>query len=201
MESKELESQSQWDTVGRPGFQGKEREKQTTAWNNKYGEGNWRIAWEMASGETFNMEQVFWQVYVAGYTRYFQQHPDEASWITKNSSYVFDKDNVTKDEAFDYYSLLNKPGYPNQFHHTAINASLQWFLGIPFEGARPLQVREGSPDSRCSTWPEGWQWSPGRVPAVKPQIIGERHIDGWWQKNSIEDVYQSTKVLQVRKRR
>lgn len=34
-----------------------------------------------------------------------------------------------------------------------------------------------------------------------PEMIVKPHLSGWWNEDSIEDFYQSNKVLQIRDRR
>ncbi len=48
-----------------------------------------------------------------------------------------------------------------------------------------------------STWPAGWLWSPGLIPAVHPELIPVSTATSWWQAGSIEDLYQSAKILQI----
>lgn len=182
----------------RPGFQGKDRDRQFAEWNQIYGEGNWRIAWELADGQVLGFEEVFWQVYVAGYVRYFLAHPEEATYLTDNYSYAYDKDPVGKQAAFDPRALYERPGRPNQFHHVALNVALEWFLGMPFRGTKSLQVRQGKPEVPQSAWPKGWRWSPGLIPTVRPDLIPETEIAGWWQRGTIEALYQCAKIVQIK---
>ena len=187
-----------WQTVERPGYQGKKKDEQIQRWNTDYGEGNWRIAWELKNRLTFNYEQVFYNFYVPGYMKHFLEHPEEAEMLTTQFSYAYDKDLISKTDAFDPYALFNKPGRPNQFHNVALNIALEWYMGMPFQGDRPIQVREGKPGTDVSEWPEGWQWSPGRIDAVRQDLIPENNIEGWWRPGTIEDVYQTAKVVQIK---
>ena len=193
----EIESPSaSWTIVERPSYLGKQRGAKEAEWNEKYGEGNWRYAWELANGEVLDYERVFWEIYVAGYVRYFLAHPEETIFLSENFSYAYDKEEINREEAFDPHALYNKPGHPNQFHNVALNIALECFLGLPFKGERPIQVREGKPGTETDHQPEGYLWSPGRIPAVRPELI-PRDIEGWWRRGSIEDLYQSAKVVQV----
>jgi hypothetical protein len=193
-----LEANKSWLTVAHPGYFGKNRDLQIEKWNRQYGEENWRLAWELKDGQVLNFERFFWQVYVASYTQYFLHHPDELSFITENYSYTYDKDLVSRADAFDPYTLYGKPGESNQFHHVALNIALEWFLETPFKGSKPLQVRQGKPGTTESSWPKGWRWSPGLIPAVRADLIPSLSMTGWWQEGTMEHFYQSAKVLQVR---
>jgi len=194
-----LGSVKKWETVGHPGFFGKKRDEQFIEWDNSYGGGNWRIVWRLKDEQLLDFERVFWQGYVASYAGYFYQHPDEAEFLVENYSYAYDKETISKKEAFNPYALYRKPDRPNQFHHVALNIALEWFVGKSFGGEEPIKVREGKPGTSQSSWPEGWRWSPGRIPVVRRDLIPKTNISGWWQKGTMEDLYQSAKVLQVRR--
>lgn len=197
--NKEKELQQGWETVGRPGYQGKSKDEQIAGWNKMYGEGNWRLAWQLADGEIItSYERIFWH-YVRSYAQYFEDNLDEALYLTSHFSYAYDKDLISKEEAFDPFALYQKPGRPNQFHNVALNYALEYIHGLEFTGPEPIQVREGKPNTDPETWPAGWRWSPGRIPSISPELIPEPSISSWWQPGSIEDLYQSAKILQIKK--
>lgn len=166
-------------------------------WNMEYGEGNWRLTWELVGGEILDYEGIIWKIYVPGYVRHFLLNPKEAEFLTRNFSYAYDKEMITREEAFDIYALYNKTGRPNQFHNVALNIALEWYLGLPFMGDRPIQAREGKPGTSPENQPEGYLWSPGRIMTVRPELIPDYPLKGWWNSGSIEDLYQKAKVLQV----
>ena len=187
-----------WVTVERPGYFGKRKEELEAKWNNEYGEGNWRLVWETPQGQILTFDEVF-TMYIAGYTEYFRLHPDEALYLTDNYSYAYDKDPITEEEAFDPRALFEKLGRPNQFHHVALNTALKE-LGLTFKGKEPIQVRAGKLGTDSDNWPAGWQWQPGLIPAINPEMIRDDVVfeARWWNDGSIEDLYQSCKALQVK---
>lgn len=188
-----------WVVVERPGYLGKQRDAKEAEWNEKYyGHDNWRYAWELANGEVLDYARIFWEIYVAGYVKYFLENPREATHLTNNFAYAYDKEEIDRNTAFDPYALYGQPNHPNQFHHVALNIALEYFLGLPFQGRLPIQVREGKPDTPIKDQPLGYLWSPGRIPTVRPDLI-PRDIEGWWRRGSIEDVYQSAKVVQAKR--
>ncbi len=192
-------SQPQWLTLEHPGYLGKLKEEKYALWNEQFGDGNWRLAWELANGEVLDFERVFWMVYVAGYTHHFRMNLDQANFLTQNYAFAYDKDKLSRPEAFNPYALYEKPNVSNQFHHVALNLALEWFLAMPFQGRRPIQVREGKPGTALEKQPEGYQWSPGRIATTRPELIPAINLEGiWWQKGTIEDLYQTAKVLQIR---
>lgn len=196
--NKEQEGNQGWLTVGRPSYLGKNKDEQVENWNNTFGEGKWRLAWQLTGGEVLGFHDIF-QLYVDSYAQYFRLHLNEAFLLTENFAYTYDKDLISKAESFNPYTLYFQPGRPNQFHHVALNQALEFRLYLEFKGDTPLQVREGKPGTDPNTWPEGWRWSPGRIPASNPELIPQHENSSWWQPGSIEDLYQSAKILQIKK--
>ena len=190
-----------WKSLARPGYLGKLKDEMFTLWDSDpprgYRKGNWRIVNETSNKEIYTYEDIIYRVYVPGYEDYFLNHQDEAVFIANNFSYGYDKDKISKLQAFDIYELYNKEGVANQFHHVAFNLAIT-NLGLSFKGKTPVQVREGKPGTPNNQQPNGFLWSPGRIPCTISCLIPEPHISGWWNNDSIEDFYQSTKVLQIK---
>lgn len=186
-----------WVTVERPGYFGKKRAEFEERWNKEYGEGNWQIVLETPQGKILSFDGLM-EVYIEGYAEYFRKHPEEVRYVTENFSYCYDKEMVTKEEAFDPYARFEKPGHVNQFHNVAMNIALEKVLGMPFKGKEPLKVRAAKPGTSESEWPAGWKWQPGLIPCVHPEEIFDMNFEGqWWEKGSIEDFYQCNKALQI----
>jgi hypothetical protein len=195
--SKETEGKQAWITVSKPSYLGKNKDDQFAVWDKEYGLEKWRLAWQLSNGEVLCFEEIF-QLYVESYTLYFLNHHDEAFYLTENFSYAYDKDLISKEDAFNPYCLYNKPGRPNQFHNVALNIALEIELGLCFKGLEPIQVREGKPNTDVASWPLGWRWSPGQIPAIHPELIPPTDKSSWWRSGSIEELYQSAKVLQIK---
>jgi hypothetical protein len=174
------------------GYLAGDREKVYSQLDEQLGRGQWRIAWRLANGDVLDYSQIFYEDFVDGYRAHFQQHPEEADFLTANFSYAYDKDLISREEAFDPYAYYNRPGHYNQIHHAALNIALR-MLGASFRGQRPIQVRGGE---------EGDKWNPGRIMATRPeQIPPDVELNGrWdWQEGSVEHLYQAAKVIQVRR--
>ena len=194
-------SKDQWITVERPGYFGKKRAEFEKRWNEEYGEGNWKLVWETPRGNVLDYDGII-QEYIEGYAEYFRSHLDEAEYVTSNFSYCYDKEMVSKDEAFDPYARYNRPGHVNQFHNVAMNIALEKVLGMPFKGEVPLKVRAAKPGTPKEEWPLGWHWQPGLIPSAHPEEIFDMDFEGqWWDKGSIEDFYQCNKALQIRSKK
>lgn len=191
----------EWETIERVSYMGMKKDKLEQLWKERHGKRNWRLAWQLADDQIWDFDQVFFQNFVAGYTNYFKNWTRaELKDFSSAYSFTYDKTPILKSQAFDPHALYQKPGIPNQFHHTALNIALEYYLGYPFTGQFPLQVREGKPGTDPHTWPQGWRLSPGRIPSPRPDLIPENpNLDRvWWQKGSIEELYQNSKILQRR---
>jgi hypothetical protein len=64
--------------------------------------------------------------------------------------------------------------------------------GFEFKGNDLIQIR-----SHKTYW--GEQFSPGKIRLHLPSLIISPREAGWWDINSVEDFYQSNKVLQIKK--
>lgn len=200
MKTERLEQDAcvEWETIERPGYLGSRRDVVAAEWDMTFGVGNWRIAWQTADGRVLRYEDIF-QLYVEGYVKYFKNHPIEAI-VATSFSYGYDEDRVSREDAFDKYALWNIHGKSNQFHHAAFNVALEKVLNMPFNGEDPVCVRTGKPGTPEDKRPAGWKWNPGRIPCTQPELIPS-HVPvdrQWWENGSIEDLYQRSKVLQVK---
>ena len=62
--------------------------------------------------------------------------------------------------------------------------------GYIFKGDKLVKLR-----SHAEYW--GQNLSPGKVPFHLPESIVVPHLEKWWDYNSIEDFWQSNKVIQI----
>lgn len=180
----------EWEVLALPGQFGRWRDELFAGFDEQYGLGNWYFAWIMPSGEVWDFDQVFWNIYVGGYVEYFSVHPDEAEYLAANFSYAYDLTPITSEQAYDPYALIGVPGLPNQFHHVALNIAI---LDVTdgWRGGKPIAVR--------GLETEGEHWNPGHIPAREQHLSFAFPLEGaWWEPDSIEAVYQHNKVLCVR---
>jgi hypothetical protein len=191
-----------WEIIGHPGYLGSKKDAKEALWNERYGEGKWRISWIAADGKRMNFSQVYGE-YVYGYIKYFTEHLNEADNLTSVYAYGYDIDKVSAQDVLDPYALLNKRGKSNQFHNVAFNVALQDVTGltVPFNPTGELiQVREGRPGTPDNLQPKGYRYSPGRILCPDPSLIPDapKGVKGWWNPKSVEALYQHAKVLEVR---
>jgi len=175
----------EWETIARPGYFGSKRDEKIEGFNAEYGAGNWRIAWEF-NGKTIDFPLAC-QVYEMGY--YHDSFNREKLWwdLSQAASEVYDHTPSNIDSGLDY---MIQEGEATHLQDIAIRR-VMWLRGWKFEGSEPVQIR-----SHSDPW--GAALSPGRVPFHMYRMIKSPRIGGWWDKDSVEDFYQSNKVLQIR---
>ena len=173
-----------WKTIERPGYFGKKRAELHSGWDKKYGPGNWRIAYTW--GDMVIERELAIQIYEDGYFMFFRDNPDKLHWITSIASDIYDTapSNV---EAGLSYEHQETPS--SHIHDVAIRRAIMR-LGETFKGDRLVHVRW--------TGSEGFDINPGVVAFHLPNMIVVPKIKGWWYPNSIEDFYQSNKILQAK---
>ena len=188
-----------WETVDRPGYFGEKRDELQAGFDEKYGRGRWRIAWEW--GSTIIQRPEALQLYEDGYYEYLKKTPELLEWLVGGFSDVFDTSpsNVQAGFSYDIQETKN-----NHIHDVAIRRAVMR-NGREFSGEKLLEVR--------SVDAEGWKLSPCNIPFHMPQMIypGQIKYKGevrdfatnppWWikrgVKNSVEEFYQQNKVLQI----
>jgi hypothetical protein len=178
-----------WVTVGRPGFSGKNRDKKHSAWDQEYGQGNWRTAWKWNG--TIVTRDFAYQLYEDGY------YSDSDSIVARIEAWkellhesrdVYDIEERDVESGLDY---LVQKGTATHLQDISVRRVVQR-RGWKFEGDKLIQIR------KHDTY-FGDRFSPGRVRFHMPEFIENPRIESWWDHNSIEDFYQSNKVLQVKK--
>ena len=187
-----------WETIERPGYFGKKRDEICRGWDEKYGPGNWRIAYEW-DGKIVPREFAI-QLYEDGYYEYFKQDPGDdqdsggrvLDWLLSTASDVYDTAPTNVQAGIDYYQQ-ETPN--NHIHDVAIRRAILR-LGYWFAGDHLVHVRW--------TGSEGFRVNPGVVPFHLPNLILRDEIKDhggkgiWWRPLTIEDFYQRNKVLQVK---
>jgi hypothetical protein len=189
-----------WETLDRPGYFGKKRDVLQARFNEQYGAGNWRIAWQW--GEQTIERPIALQIYEDGYYEHFKNSPDLLQWLTSNFWNVFDTAPTNVEAGFSYDVQETSS---NHLHDVAIRRAVLR-NGVWFSGNKLLEVR--------SIDAEGWVLSPCNIPFHLPHMIyrGQTKYEGevrdfskdppWWikrgVKDSVEEFYQQNKVLQTR---
>ncbi len=178
-----------WRTVERPGYFGKKRDELHNLWNEQFGEGKWRLAYQW--GDLVVPREMGIQIYEDGYYKFFRNNPDTLEWLVSTASNVYDTAPTNIQAGFDY---TNQETSNSHIHDVSIRRAVAR-LGEWFRGDHLMHVRWK--DS------EGFKINPGVVPFHLPELIvpgeikdyGKKGI--WWYDKTIEDFYQRNKVLQV----
>ena len=183
-----------WKTIQRPGYLGKKRNEMYARWNEQYGDGNWKIAWQLRELILEKSEAL--QIYEDGYYEFFKNNSKVLEWLVATASDVYDTASTNIQSKFNYemQETIN-----NHIHDIAIRRAVLR-NGIWFSGDKLLQIRGNQS--------EGAELVPYKIPFHMPQFIlaGEIKDYGnkgcWWKElgieNSIEEFYQQNKILQVR---
>lgn len=177
----------EWVTVERPGYFGKRREAKHREFDQRFGVGNWRIAWEW-QGEYLEFAQAV-LVYEEAYFRFMEASPGLVNELVREASDVYDDATTNVGSGLDY---LAQETSRTHIQDIAIRRCIRR-LGRRFEGSRLLRIRDDRGEHPLSL-----QLSPGRVPFHRPEFIQRPELRGWWQRGSVEAFYQSNKVLQVK---
>ena len=179
-----------WVTIERPGYFGKKRREIQDRWNEQFGIGNWRLAYQW--GNVVVTREMGLQIYEDGYYEFFKRNSETLEWLLAKASDVYDTAETNVQAGLNYE---NQETPNNHIHDVSIRRAVLR-LGHWFRGDHLMHVRWiGS---------EGYRINPGVVPFHIPEIIvggeikdyGEKGI--WWKPNTIEDFYQRNKVLQVK---
>lgn len=175
-----------WITIGRPGYAGKGGKEKAAKRDALFGPENWRVV-HLWRGRGLARAQAL-ELYEEGYFRFLRDSPDVLEWLCRTASEVYDIEPSNIESGDDYFKQDSSAVH---LQDIAVRRCLKR-LGRRFEGGRPVQIR-----GRDS---EGYRLNPGFVPFHEPEGILEPSLSHgkWWQKGSIEDFWQSNKVLQVR---
>ncbi|MBU4502455.1 MAG: hypothetical protein KKA79_07700 [Nanoarchaeota archaeon] len=179
-----------WKTIERPGYFGKKREELAEKWNEEYGKGNWRLAYEW--GKLVIPREEALQIYEDGYYEWFKKYPAKLEWLISKACDVYDTAPSNVHSGFDY----SKQETPNtHLQDIAIRRSIMR-LGRGFDGYKLIEIR--GKDS------EGADYSPSIVPFhLRSMIYHGKIMDyggkgHWWDPYTIEDFYQKNKLLQIK---
>jgi hypothetical protein len=173
-----------WRAIERPGQLGKKRDTVLKGYDERYGKENWRLVWNW-EGDVVPFS-VACMIYEDGY--YADSFKREELWkeLASVAKDVYDQRESDIKSDLDYAVQKGPASHLQDISIRRVMKRRNW----KFEGTELIQIR-----SHNKYW--GGKLSPGRVPFHMPEQITEPHLEGGWNQNSIEDFYQSNKVLQV----
>lgn len=124
-------------------------------------------------------------LYEEAYFHHLESDSDLRNWIVESFCEVYDNALTNIGSGCDY-SIHEAPTVHLQ--DIAIRRVLLR-LGLSFKGDELLQVR--------GVGSNGYRLNPGRLAFHIPEEIVQPNVQGCWQQDSIEDFWQSNKVLAV----
>jgi len=163
---------------------GSRRKKLERDLDEKFGEAAWQLA-HYVCGRVVSTETVC-LLYEDAYYEFFRANPSELEWLVDHASDVYDRGVSDTASGVDYTKQMS-----DYFHiqDIAIRRVLQR-LGRSFKGQSPLKVHSSDKESG--------KLSPGRIPFHQMPLINEfSDVKGWWDRGSVEDFYQKSKLLLV----
>lgn len=176
-----------WKTVDRPGYFGRRRDEKIATLNENYGVGNWRLVWT-GNNEALEFRDACELFYEKSYLYYLQGKPDEVDFICSFGECIDNAPtNVTS--GLDY---TKQEAFSTHIQDIAVRNALMR-LGRKFEGPKDKILVIRSKDS------EGFKFGPGNIPFAWPEWIMQPSLcPKWANHGSVEDFWQSNKVLQVK---
>ncbi len=174
-----------WETIRRPGYFGKRRIVFKEEWDALYGINGWRVAYSWC--DTVISRDFAIILYEDAYYEFFKSNIGLLNWLLMNASDVYDTNVSNVNSKIDY----NIQETDNAHIHDIAIRRVVLRLGKTFKGDHLVHIRgENS---------EGYELNPGKIPFHLQDFIYKPRLKGWWNVNSIEDFFQSNKLLQLKK--
>jgi len=172
----------------RPGLFGEKKKKKVRDYNDLYGLDNWKVCWKYDS-RILDLDSAL-KLYEMSYSLHFMSNRIIWNDLIKRARNVWVEEESDMESGLDY-SIQEAEA--NHYEDIAIRRVLGYW-GRTFKGEDLVRVR-GDSDLLC-----GKLLSSQYVPFIAPAYIEEPRLDGWWKINSVEDFWQSNKILLVKDR-
>ena len=176
----------QWITVERPGYLGKRRDEKYGEWGGKYGQDNWRLAWQWSEQDLDFLGACM--IYEDAYFNFLKSHPEILARLVTEAREVYDDEPSNIGSRFGYLVQETKRTH---IQDIAIRRCVVRF-GTWFQGKELIRIRQEKGNHELSMI-----LSPGRVPFHMPEKILQPQLNDWWNPDTVESWYQSNKVLQI----
>lgn len=151
--------------------------------DERFGTFNWARAF-IYDGQIIRKERML-ELYEEGYFHFLSNNKNLLEWLVLTASEVYDNAESNVNSGLDY-SIQECNSV--HFQDIAVRNVLKR-LGKKFKGDHLVEIRGYES--------EGYVLNPGKVPFYEFHKIIESSVKSWWDKGSIEDLYQSNKVLMV----
>ena len=177
------------ENMGPPGYLGKHRDKKYAEWNKEYGRDMWKLMWIVYC---FYVDFLgVCALYEDAYFQFLLDNPDILKQLVNEASDVYD------DRKSNIHSRLDYTVQETDRTHIQDIALRRCLvrIGIEFKGNELIRIRQEKEDHELSII-----LSPGKVPFHRPEWIVEGLSwtkEPWWNPKSVEDYYQSNRILLV----
>lgn len=176
-----------WQTVeAQPGFFGARRNARFEEYNQRFGQGNWRVSWQI--GEQIVGFLGACALYEDGYLEFLKSQPTILEQLLAEASEVYDNDPSNLESGLDYN---HQESHLTHLQDISLRRCVLR-LGRNFQGSQPLQIRGSK-----GIHPLSQILCPGNVPFHLPHLIRNPELVGWWKPQSIEGFYQSNKIIEA----
>jgi len=175
-----------WTSIERPGYFGRKKDEKIAALDMLHGKGQWRLAWSIG-GPTFDFFNACRYFYEEAYFQWLAVRPQEVDLICQYGE-CYDNEPENVHSGLDY---MIQRAYSTHIQDIAVRNVLRR-LGRWFQNANGKLLQIRSRDS------EGFRFGPGNIAFHVPQsIIQPSLCPKWAEIGSVEDFWQSNKMLQV----
>ncbi|MDP3987042.1 MAG: hypothetical protein Q8P81_02335, partial [Nanoarchaeota archaeon] len=89
-----------WVNIERPGYLGKKKKEVHDSWNERFGEGNWRLVYQW--GDFVVSRSTGIQIYEDGYYEFFREDIETLDWLTSTACDVYDTALTNIHSGLDY---------------------------------------------------------------------------------------------------
>ncbi len=193
-----MSEQENWTTIARVGYIGKLHERVMDSLSRFYGN-SVRIA-QTLDGKAISRNEALRQ-YEQSYYQFLKNDRQLLEWLVSTASDVYDTspDNVNSGLDYDVgqEKLTHIQDIAIRRAVTRINLEDK---GIPYEQTNLPTIEIFRGDHLVEVRgreSEGHMLNPGVVPFHRPGAILQPQRQGWWEGGSIEDYWQSNKVIQL----
>lgn len=185
-----IPEETTWKTIETPGWFGEAKKERLTGYDNKYGEGNWRIR-HILGPRLLDFDEAV-RLYEMCYELHFLSPHTRFLWteLFKVASDIWTELESDVDSSMDYQKQLAPAPH---YEDIAIRIIMKRYNKV-FKGTRLVRVRADSQDN------VGVALSSIHIPFIFPNSIEYFPGVHWWNRHpgSLEHFWHANKVLQVR---
>ncbi len=164
-------------------YAGSKKKQIREGYEQRFGEENWSKG-HYYDEKILSRDETY-SVYEDGYFHFLNDNQDILEWLVTTACEVYDIAPSNVDSGLDYSVQECKATHLQDISVRRVMKR----LGKEFQGDHLVQIRGHTS--------EGYILNPGKVPFHKPELILHSDRKSWWDKDSIEDFYQSNKALLV----